>query len=140
MNGLFVCHVCARSFEKRKNFTMHVYTHKEESHKCDDCSKYLKSKRDLQSHKNKVHSGIVFNCENCSAKFTAKSSLIVHFNKYHKEKELHRKVEILEKQKENEILIEEPIFESVNAKKKNFPCSYCDKSFTRKANLNRSFK
>ena len=106
---------------------MHVYTHKEESHKCDDCSKYLKSKRDLQSHKNKVHSGIVFNCENCSAKFTAKSSLIVHFNKYHKEKELHRKVEILEKQKENEILIEEPIFESVNAKKKNFPCSYSDK-------------
>ena len=38
---------------------MHVYTHKEESHKCDDCSKYLKSKLDLKSHKNKVHSGIV---------------------------------------------------------------------------------
>ena len=38
-------------------------------------------------------------------------------------------------EKENEILIEEPIFESVNAKKKNFPCSYSDKLFTRKATL-----
>ena len=84
-----ICLKCPKSSEDFKNersFAQHEKTHKEATEPCPECNKLFRSKNDVSSHRNRVHSDKnYFTCNHCDVEFSKKSNLKRHLEKVNRD-------------------------------------------------------
>ena len=130
-------------FFKKNQFNQSIMSNSQTSsvrkHKCDKCNKNFTTNYGLQTHINSIHLKVKFDCEFCDYQSTRKSNLKQHVNSIHLKLKPFQCDECDYSCGQAWILKQH--VDSVH-KKIRFHCSFdgCDKSFTRKGDLNQHLK
>ncbi|XP_055842414.1 zinc finger protein 540-like [Episyrphus balteatus] len=124
----YICEECGKVLTSLESLKNHSYQHTgaQLPHACPQCPKRFITKERLKEHMNR-HAGIKnFICPHCGAKKTTRTELKTHIN-YHTNEKTYR------------CQICDMVFNSlgnlhrhkriVHEGIKDYPCSYCDKSF-----------
>ncbi|KAH7721416.1 Zinc finger protein, partial [Aphelenchoides avenae] len=82
---LFKCVTCGKEFSKYSSYRIHVQTHIDEPHACDQCKKKYKLRRYLLEHKRTAHAEAgQFECDECGKICPHKKSLAAHKRSHRK--------------------------------------------------------
>merc|ERR1719318_338018 len=93
----FICEVCSKNFQHKKQLHNHRKVHSELRFVCDLCEKIFKSKEGLLKHLT-VHTGEkLYTCSTCAKSFADPSSCKSHEKYQHSEDDLHVSCEICSK-------------------------------------------
>lgn len=133
----FKCPSCDSSYYQSASLKRHMYQHTgERPFKCPECGEGFTDKDKLKGHMS-VHTGQkAFPCNMCGKSFTAKTNLYRHMRS-HSGVRPYICSECGRSYTRPETLKDHMTVHSSGIKtlKRTFPCSFCDRVFTQKANL-----
>ncbi|XP_072396062.1 zinc finger protein 711-like [Diabrotica undecimpunctata] len=129
----YACQECGKIFEFPRYLKAHMKRHEQDykKYKCDLCSKFFCSKRDLQNHLN-VHANIKnFACEICNKPFRTKESVRKHMP-IHSEKRPFE-CPLCDKRFKKQSILRKHSF--THSKVRQFACDLCEKTYKTKESL-----
>ena len=149
-SNLYTCEICGKSFQSNKSLKDHGSTHIDVPSPCDICDKVFKSMKHLKHHKSTVHTETTFTCNECPTKFSTTRNLRRHVKAYHEKEFISCSVckdnicsTKIKRHKISCAKKNATVFVDVDNKKekkdKIYPCGKCDKLFSFKHALVKTY-
>ena len=138
----YECDICKESFSQQILLRGHLKIHERSMgpYKCDKCNYVNDNKRNLSSHKRRVHCKKNFTCEICEKAFKLKYHLTYHLKTHTvpKSKKYQKSCELCDFSTSKKLLLEKHHWNEHSIK--SHQCEECSKTFVHRYLLREHFK